>query len=74
MINVLLRAGHIIAVQMPKTTTDETRKGDLILVAGLDSSNSALGQLYWDSGDGLDNIILGEFNIFEFIAQNVYKY
>ena len=70
-IYVLLRAGNIIAVQIPKTTTEETRKGDLILVVGLDSVNASKGELYWDSGDGLDNRLLGEFNIFEFIAQNV---
>jgi len=68
---VLLRAGHIIAAQSPKTTTEETRKEDLILAVGLDAQNKASGQLFWDSGDGLDNLILGEYNIFEFNAQNV---
>jgi alpha-glucosidase (family GH31 glycosyl hydrolase) len=72
-INVLLRGGYIIARQLPHITTEQTRNGDFILEVGLDSNGMASGQLFWDSGDGLDNLILGQFNIFEFVAQNVIK-
>lgn len=69
-INLLLRSGHILATQLPKTTTTETRKGDFILIVGLDPNGRADGSLFWDSGDGLDNLLLREFNIFEFSAEN----
>jgi hypothetical protein len=73
LINVLLRGGYIIARQLPDITTEKTRKGDFILEVALDLNDMASGQLFWDSGDGLDNLILGQFNIFEFVAQNVIK-
>ncbi len=73
LINVLLRGGYIIARQLPNITTEQTRKGDFILQVALDFNGMASGQLFWDSGDGLDNLILGQFNIFEFVAQNVIK-
>ena len=70
-INVLLRSGHIIATQKPKITTVETRVGDFNLIVGLDSDGRANGSLYWDSGDGLDTLLISEYNIFEFKAENV---
>ncbi len=70
-INLLLRSGHILVKQLSKTTTEETRKGNFSLIVGLDANNRANGSLFWDSGDGLDNLLLKEYNLFEFIAQNV---
>ncbi|CAG2113559.1 unnamed protein product, partial [Medioppia subpectinata] len=68
-INVLLRSGHIVVTQTPEVTTADTRKGDFIMIVGLDAESKANGSLYWDSGDGLDNILLREFNLFEFSVQ-----
>lgn len=70
--NVYYRAGSIVPVQAPKTTTDQTRAGNFTLILVLDSSNgTASGSLYWDAGDGLDTEKLGHLNQYQFSVGNV---
>ena len=72
--NLLLRSGHILVSQTPKTTTEETRNGDFILSVGLDGQDKAEGELYWDSGDGLDTLSHKEYDLFGFVSQNVFLF
>lgn len=73
-INLLVRSGNILVTQKPKTTTEETRNGNFSLFVALNSEETATGSLYWDSGDGLDNLLLRQFDLIEFYAQNVSNY
>lgn len=71
--NVYYRAGSVLATQKPKTTTDATRAGNFILVVVLqqDEESDASGELYWDSGDGLDTQKSSQYNLYQFEAKNV---
>ena len=70
-IKLFVRSGHVLVIQEPKVTTGETRKENFQLLIVLDSEGSAEGSLFWDSGDGLDNLLLMEFDLIEFSVKNV---
>ena len=70
--NVYYRAGSIVPTQEAKVTTDETRAGNVTLVVVLENENGkANGNLYWDSGDGLDTEELGHYNLYNFQVYDV---
>ena len=70
-IKLFVRSGHILVTQEPKVTTEQTRKGNFELLMVLDTFGNAQGSLFWDSGDGLDNLLLMEFDLIEFSVKNV---
>jgi len=70
-IKLFVRSGHILVKQEPKVTTEETRKGNFELLVALNSEGNGRGQLYWDSGDGLDTIELKKYSFVEFTVKSV---
>ncbi|KAI2798523.1 hypothetical protein BLOT_012805 [Blomia tropicalis] len=65
--NVYFRAGSIIPTLRPMLTTDETHSGNFTLLVALSNENGhAEGDLYLDSGDGLDTEVLGHYNLYSF--------
>ncbi|XP_069511341.1 lysosomal alpha-glucosidase [Ambystoma mexicanum] len=52
-INVHLRAGYIIPMQVPGLTTVESRSNGMQLCVALSSDGAARGELFWDDGDSL---------------------
>lgn len=57
--------------QDANVTIELTKASNFKLVILLDNSTSdAVGELYWDSGDGLDTEQLGAFNQYQFTAHN----
>ena len=53
-INLHIRGGYVIPMQMPSTTTVESRKNPYSLKVALSSSGDAVGDLYLDDGESLD--------------------
>ncbi|KAI3641242.1 hypothetical protein MIR68_000714 [Amoeboaphelidium protococcarum] len=50
-VNVHIRGGHIIPLQIPGYTTHESRLNNFELIVALDQSNKAYGSLYLDDGE-----------------------
>ncbi len=50
-INLHVRAGHILVMQEPNTTTTASRKNKFGLLVALTGDGMASGDLYWDDGD-----------------------
>ncbi|KAJ5645391.1 Glycoside hydrolase family 31 [Penicillium longicatenatum] len=53
-IPVYLRGGHVIPMQEPALTTRDARNSPWSLMASLDGSQSATGQLYLDDGESVE--------------------
>jgi alpha-glucosidase (family GH31 glycosyl hydrolase) len=60
------RGGSIIVGHPPKQTTTAQRKEDFILTVYLDKHEKASGELYWDDGESIDNILLGDYSLVNF--------
>ncbi|KAM3922289.1 lysosomal alpha-glucosidase-like [Leptodactylus fuscus] len=69
-INVHVRGGHILPVQMPGMTTEETRRNSLTLVVALTPEGFAQGDLFWDDGDSLATFDRMDYTQVVFIAAN----
>ncbi|XP_073444186.1 lysosomal alpha-glucosidase [Dendrobates tinctorius] len=69
-INVHVRGGHILPVQVPGLTTEETRKSCLNLVVALTPEGFARGDLFWDDGDSLGTFERMDYTQVLFIATN----
>ncbi|CAJ0945886.1 unnamed protein product [Ranitomeya imitator] len=69
-INVHVRGGHILPVQVPGLTTEETRKNCLTLVVALTPEGFARGDLFWDDGDSLGTFERMDYTQVLFIATN----
>ncbi|CAH1794586.1 unnamed protein product [Owenia fusiformis] len=53
-INLHVRAGHVIPQQEPSLTTTESRKNPFKLLVTLDEFSHSSGELYWDDGESLN--------------------
>lgn len=73
-IKLMVRSAHILVRQQAKQTTEETRKGQFETLVALNSRGEANGSMFWDSGDGLDTLLLGEYDLIEFSARNVIQF
>ncbi|XP_020659956.3 lysosomal alpha-glucosidase [Pogona vitticeps] len=60
-INLHLREGTILPTQKPGSSTSESRKNPLGLIAALSQNSNAWGDLYWDDGDSLDTFAKGDY-------------
>ena len=60
-IHIHQRGGSIIPLQKPGLNTQQSRKNDFELLVALDSDNSANGKLFFDDGDTIDTLKLGEY-------------
>ncbi|XP_053308822.1 lysosomal alpha-glucosidase [Spea bombifrons] len=69
-INIHVRGGHILPVQTPLMTTEETRRSDLTLVVALTVEGFARGELFWDDGDSLGTFERGDYTQIIFLATN----
>ncbi|XP_037664457.1 lysosomal alpha-glucosidase [Choloepus didactylus] len=69
-INLHLRAGYILPLQGPGLSTTESRRQPLALVAALDGSGAARGELYWDDGESLGVLERGAYTQIAFRAQS----
>jgi alpha-glucosidase (family GH31 glycosyl hydrolase) len=71
-INVHVRAGGIIPMQVPATTTAATRKNAFKLLVALNQGSDALtparGELYVDDGDSLTSVANSDFSRVHFEA------
>ncbi|KAM9296667.1 lysosomal alpha-glucosidase-like, partial [Gastrophryne carolinensis] len=69
-INVHIRGGCILPIQLPGLTTVESRKNSLILMVALTTDGFARGDLFWDDGDSLGTFESRDFTQVLFIASN----
>lgn len=69
-IGLAFRGGSVIATQDPQQTTTAQRDTPFNLIVLLDNEGKAIGHLYWDDGESLDNMDFGEFNFIYFEARN----
>ncbi|MEE6514606.1 hypothetical protein FKM82_022909, partial [Ascaphus truei] len=69
-INIHLRGGYIIPMQIPGLTTEESRKNPVVLLAALSPEGVARGDLFWDDGDSLGTFERGDYTHVVFLAAN----
>ncbi|CAG07202.1 unnamed protein product, partial [Tetraodon nigroviridis] len=55
-INLHVRGGYILPWQKPENSTYFSRKNPLGLIVALSDDGNAEGSLFWDDGEGIDNI------------------
>ncbi|KAI5097402.1 lysosomal alpha-glucosidase isoform X1, partial [Silurus meridionalis] len=67
-INVHVRAGNIIPLQMAALTTTASRRNPMVLIVALSSQGWAKGDLFWDDGDSLDTFEHGDYSYVIFTA------
>nr|XP_027203751.1 lysosomal alpha-glucosidase-like [Dermatophagoides pteronyssinus] len=65
--SVYYRSGSIIPIQKPNITTESTRQEPFSLLIVLENEQSdAIGSLFMDSGDDIDSVELGHYNLYDF--------
>lgn len=70
--NVYYRSGYIIPIQKPQKTAEYTSRENFTLMIILENEyNNAIGELYLDSGDGLNTEHLGLYNYYHFKVDKV---
>ena len=70
--SVYYRSGSIIPIQKPNITTESTRQEPFSLLIVLEKEQSdAIGSLFMDSGDDIDTVELGHYNLYDFKVKNV---
>ncbi|CAF4568753.1 unnamed protein product [Rotaria sp. Silwood1] len=69
-INVHVRGGFIIPMQMPGASLVLGRGNPFILLVAQSQSGTATGNLFWDDGDSIDSIETQTYNYFEFTLTN----
>ncbi|CAF1657624.1 unnamed protein product, partial [Adineta ricciae] len=65
-INVHVRGGFIIPMQIPGSNLVYGRTNPLEFLVSLSQSGSASGSLFWDDGDSMDTIESKSYSYFEF--------
>ncbi|CAF0929492.1 unnamed protein product [Adineta ricciae] len=65
-INVHVRGGFVIPMQIPGDNLVLGRGNPFILLVALSQGGNATGSLFWDDGDSLDSIETKTYNYFEF--------
>ncbi|UJR37338.1 hypothetical protein I4U23_030046 [Adineta vaga] len=66
-INVHVRGGFIIPMQIPGDNLILGRGNPFVLLVALSQTGNASGSLFWDDGDAIDSIETKTYNYFEFI-------
>ncbi|KAJ1129047.1 hypothetical protein NDU88_007418 [Pleurodeles waltl] len=69
-INVHVRGGYILPMQVPGLTTVESRKNGFQLCVALSTNGIAQGELFWDDGDSLMTFEKGDYSHIVFLAAN----
>lgn len=69
-INVHVRGGYILPMQVPALTTVESRKNGIQLCVALSTNGIAQGELFWDDGDSLMTFEKGDYSHIMFRAAN----
>ncbi|XP_078510190.1 lysosomal alpha-glucosidase [Lissotriton helveticus] len=69
-INVHVRGGYILPMQVPALTTVESRKNGIQLCVALSTNGTAQGELFWDDGDSLRTFEKGDYSHIMFLAEN----
>ncbi|KAL6079351.1 P-type domain-containing protein [Balamuthia mandrillaris] len=69
-IQLHVRAGHIIPMQVPALTTQQTRLNPYSLLVASSLNGSAKGTLFVDDGDSLDTIAGGAYALIEYTLSN----
>lgn len=70
-IGVAVRGGRVLATQQPEVTTVLTRRHPFRLLVALDADQRAAGDLYWDDGETVDPILVGDYNYVKFTFDGV---
>lgn len=72
-INVHIRGGYVVPYQVPSVTTKASRRNPFGLVVALNyaTNQSSIGDLFWDDGESVDSVSSGNYNYFNFTANNV---
>ena len=72
-INVHIRGGYVVPYQIPSVTTKASRRNPFGLVVALNyaTNQSSIGDLFWDDGESVDSVSSGNYNYFNFTANNV---
>ena len=65
-IGVHLRGGSIVAVQEPAMTTTDQQTNPIELLVALDNHHEAQGQLFWDDGQSVYDVLKMEFSLIKF--------
>ncbi|CAF3331628.1 unnamed protein product [Rotaria socialis] len=65
-INVHVRGGFIIPMQIPGANLVMGRQNPFILLVAQSAAGNASGNLFWDDGDSIDSIETKTYNYFEF--------
>jgi len=69
-INVHLRGGIVVPIQLPALTTAETRKNSYGAVISFDNTDTAYGQLFIDDGITQDTLQNEQYTLINFAAVN----
>ncbi|XP_056906491.1 sucrase-isomaltase, intestinal isoform X3 [Takifugu flavidus] len=69
-INLHVRGGYILPWQKPENTTHFSRKNPLGLIVALSDNGTAQGSLFWDDGEGVDNVERGRYLLTSFTAES----
>eukprot|EP00013_Stygamoeba_regulata_P005203 CAMPEP_0177640502 /NCGR_PEP_ID=MMETSP0447-20121125/6576_1 /TAXON_ID=0 /ORGANISM="Stygamoeba regulata, Strain BSH-02190019" /LENGTH=1002 /DNA_ID=CAMNT_0019142575 /DNA_START=142 /DNA_END=3150 /DNA_ORIENTATION=- len=73
-INIHVRGGSVIPMQLPGMTLAASRKNNLRVLAALDASGSAMGDMYMDDGVAIDAISGNKYTYVRFMAgKNYFK-
>ncbi|XP_043925641.1 lysosomal alpha-glucosidase-like [Protopterus annectens] len=70
-INVHVREGCILPLQLPNTTTTASRINPFKLIVALSEAGAARGELFWDDGEGLLTFERGDYTHILFLAASV---
>ncbi|XP_029455043.1 lysosomal alpha-glucosidase [Rhinatrema bivittatum] len=69
-INVHIRAGYILPLQVPGNTTVESRRNGMYLMVALTEDGVAHGDLFWDDGESLKTFKRQDYTQIVFLANN----
>ena len=65
-INLHVKGGSILPIQVPDVTTMDSRTNGLGLLVALDEKSEAKGELYWDEGDSINPLENGKYTLLDF--------
>ncbi|GAB6030873.1 hypothetical protein CHUAL_007707 [Chamberlinius hualienensis] len=69
-----VRGGSIIPTQVPALTTASSRENPLGLLVAIDEQGVAQGLLYWDDGISYQTDVNGQFNLMQFLFDQVCRH
>ncbi|XP_054547898.1 probable maltase-glucoamylase 2 [Talpa occidentalis] len=68
LINLHIRGGHILPLQVSGINTHASRQNFMGLVVALDENETAQGQMFWDDGESIDTYENGKYFLANFTA------